>query len=142
VDALASAVRAGAAPTDLSRALAYAAALRVARFGTANEHADWDSVHHVFTYCNALHGMLTRVCGSGAVREVAIDPRWLRGIFYGAMSVYLIRFLNVPPAALPDERGDPWMTCQTTAMRCERRFSMLSIGEALSTRPPGSLPVT
>lgn len=106
VDALASAVRAGAAPTDLSRALAYAAALRVARFGTANEHADWDSVHHVFTYCNALHGMLTRVRGSGAVREVAIDPRWLRGIFYGAMSVYLIRFLNVPPAALPDERGD------------------------------------
>ena len=60
----------------------------------------------MFTYCNALHGMLTRVCGSGAVREVAIDPRWLRGIFYGAMSVYLVRFLNVPPTALPDERGD------------------------------------
>ena len=98
MDALASAVRAGAAPTDLSRALAYAAALRVARFGTANEHADWDSVHHVFTYCNALHGMLTRVRGSGAVREVAIDPRWLRGIFYGAMSVYLIRFLKSDPA--------------------------------------------
>jgi nitrite reductase/ring-hydroxylating ferredoxin subunit len=47
-----------------------------------------------------------RVCGSGAARELAIDPRWLRGIFYGAMSVYLVRFLNVPPAALPDERGD------------------------------------
>ena len=56
VGALMSAIRAGAAPTDLSRALAYAAALRVARFGTANEHSDWDSVHHVFTYCNALHG--------------------------------------------------------------------------------------
>ena len=60
----------------------------------------------MFTYCNALHGMLTRVRGSGAVREVAIDPRWLRGIFYGAMSVYLVRFLNVPPASLPGERGD------------------------------------
>jgi hypothetical protein len=106
VDALQSAVRAGAAPTDLSRALAYAAALRIARFGTANEHSDWDSVHHVFTYCNALHGMLTRVCGSGAEREVPIDPRWLRGVFYGAMSVYLVRFLNVPPAPLPGERSD------------------------------------
>ena len=106
VAALASAVRAGAAPTDLSRALTYAAALRVARFGTANEHADWDSVHHVFTYCNALHGMLKRVCASSAEHEAAIDPRWLRGVFYGAMSVYLVRFLNVPPAALPGERGD------------------------------------
>jgi nitrite reductase/ring-hydroxylating ferredoxin subunit len=106
VDALQSAVRAGAAPTDLSRALAYAAALRIARFGTANEHSDWDSVHHVFTYCNALHGMLTRVCGSGAEREVPIDPRWLRGVFYGAMSVYLVRFLNVPPAPLPGERSE------------------------------------
>ena len=95
-----------AAPTDLSRALAYAAVLRVARFGTANEHSDWDSVHHVFTYCNALHGMLKRVCGSGSEREVPIDPRWLRGVFYGAMSVYLVRFLNVPPASLPGERGD------------------------------------
>ena len=43
VSALQSAIRAGAAPTDLSRALAYAAALRVARFGTANEHSDWDA---------------------------------------------------------------------------------------------------
>jgi nitrite reductase/ring-hydroxylating ferredoxin subunit len=106
VAALASAVRAGAAPTDLSHALTYAAALRVARFGTANEHADWGSVHHVFTYCNALHGMLKRVCASSAEREAAIDLRWLRGVFYGAMRVYLVRFLNVPPAALPSERGD------------------------------------
>jgi nitrite reductase/ring-hydroxylating ferredoxin subunit len=79
VGALESAVRAGAVPTDLSRALAYAAALRVTRFGTANEHSDWDTVHHVFTYCNALHGMLKRVCGRGSEREVPIDPRLLRG---------------------------------------------------------------
>jgi nitrite reductase/ring-hydroxylating ferredoxin subunit len=106
INALKCAVRGGAMPTDLSRALAYAAALRVARFGTANEHSDWDSVHHVFTYCNALHGVLTRVCGSGAEGEAAIDPRWLRGVFCGAMSVYLSRFLNVPAAPLPGERGD------------------------------------
>jgi nitrite reductase/ring-hydroxylating ferredoxin subunit len=35
IDALKAAIRAGAAPTDLSRSLAYAAALRVARFGNA-----------------------------------------------------------------------------------------------------------
>src|SRR5262249_46704974 len=37
VNALAAAARDGATPADLGRALAYAAALRVARFGTANE---------------------------------------------------------------------------------------------------------
>ena len=102
VGALLSALRAGASATDLSRALAYAAALRVARFGTANEHSDWDSVHHVFTYCNALHWMLNRVC-NGKERVAPMDPRWLRGVFHGAISVYLVRFLNVPAAPLPGE---------------------------------------
>ena len=45
------AVRTGAA----GRSLAYAAALRVARFGSANEHSDWEKAHHVFTYANAVH---------------------------------------------------------------------------------------
>ena len=55
IDALKAAIRAGAAPADLARSLAYGAALRVARFGNANEHADWETAHHVFTYTNALH---------------------------------------------------------------------------------------
>jgi nitrite reductase/ring-hydroxylating ferredoxin subunit len=55
LDALKGAVLAGASPTDLGRSLAYAAALRVARFGTANEHADWETALHVFTYANAIH---------------------------------------------------------------------------------------
>jgi hypothetical protein len=42
--ALKAAIRAGASPTDLGRSLAYAAALRVARFGSANEHSDWETV--------------------------------------------------------------------------------------------------
>src|SRR5829696_4921636 len=37
--ALQAAIRAGASRADLGRSMAYAAALRVARFGTANEHA-------------------------------------------------------------------------------------------------------
>ena len=60
VAALHDAVRAGAAPADLGKALAYAAALRVARFGTANEHGDWETAHHVFTYANAIHQGLAR----------------------------------------------------------------------------------
>jgi phenylpropionate dioxygenase-like ring-hydroxylating dioxygenase large terminal subunit len=32
-------------PSDLSRSLAYGAALRVARFGNANEHSDWETAH-------------------------------------------------------------------------------------------------
>jgi hypothetical protein len=58
--ALKAAIRAGASPTDLGRSLAYAAALRVARFGSANEHSDWETAHHVFTYANAVHRMLKR----------------------------------------------------------------------------------
>ncbi len=61
IDALTAAARAGASPADLGRALAYAAALRVARFGTANEHADWETAHHVFTYANAVHQALKRI---------------------------------------------------------------------------------
>jgi hypothetical protein len=61
VAALKAAIRAGAAPSDLGRSLAYAAALRVARFGSANEHSDWETAHHVFTYANAVHRMLKRI---------------------------------------------------------------------------------
>jgi hypothetical protein len=41
-------VREGACGVDLGRSLACAAALRVARFGTSNEHSDWDTAHHAF----------------------------------------------------------------------------------------------
>src|SRR5262249_44046411 len=61
VDALKTAIRAGATPADLSRSLAYGAALRVARFGTTNEHADWETAHHVFTFANAVHQILDRI---------------------------------------------------------------------------------
>src|SRR5205823_14874631 len=61
VEALKDAIRNGAAPTDLGRSLVYAAALRVARFGSANEHGDWETAHHVFTYANAVHQMLERI---------------------------------------------------------------------------------
>jgi hypothetical protein len=55
IAALENAVSEGASCADLGRSLCYAAALRIALFGTANEHGDWETAHHVFTYCNAVH---------------------------------------------------------------------------------------
>jgi nitrite reductase/ring-hydroxylating ferredoxin subunit len=102
VDALKAAIRAGAAPADLGRSLAYAAALRVARFGNANEHADWETAHHAFTYANAVHQMLTRI-GTANIDGYVMG---VRGVLHGAMELYLARYLNVPPAHLPGEEGE------------------------------------
>jgi hypothetical protein len=101
IDALTAAARDGASPADLGQALAYAAALRVARFGTANEHSDWETAHHVFTYANAVHQALKRI-GSGVPDPVEA----VRALLHGAMALYLARYLNVPPALLPGEGGD------------------------------------
>jgi hypothetical protein len=106
VAALRAAISDGATPVDLGRALAYAAALRVARFSTANEISDWDTAHHAFTYCNALHQLLKRIAAKRPAGPD--DPELLRGVFHGAMRLYLIRFLNVPPARIPDDE-DPAM---------------------------------
>jgi hypothetical protein len=92
--AITRAIEAGATPAQLSKSLAYAAAMRVARFGTSNEIGDWFTALHTFTYCNALHQVIKR----------CPEPALVRGVLHGAMSVYLDRFLNVPPAKLPGER--------------------------------------
>ncbi|MCA6116999.1 Rieske (2Fe-2S) protein [Bradyrhizobium sp. WSM 1738] len=102
VDALKQAIRAGAAPTDLGQSLAYAAALRVARFGNANEHADWETAHHVFTYANAVHQMLARMGTASIDTHVTA----VRGVLHGTMALYLARYLNVPPARIPGDGGE------------------------------------
>ena len=93
IESLAQVIEAGAQPEQLGKALAYAAAMRIARFGTANEVSDWIGALHTFSYCNALHQAIKRDPGVTVVR----------GVIHGAMSVYLDRFLNVPPARLPGE---------------------------------------
>jgi nitrite reductase/ring-hydroxylating ferredoxin subunit len=103
VAALKSALHDGATATDLSRAVAYAAAQRVALFGTSNEHSDWDAALHCFTYCNAVHQLLTRITAETPMELER--PELVRGVFHAAIQVYLIRFLNVPPERLPGE-GD------------------------------------
>jgi hypothetical protein len=102
IDALKAAIQAGAAPVDLGQALAYAAALRVARFGNANEHGDWETAHHVFTYANAVHQMLRRI--GTALTDGHFTA--VRAVLHGAMALYLTRYLNVPPARIPGEDGE------------------------------------
>ena len=60
VAAIDDAIAAGANPEELGRAVAYAAALRITRFHTQNDHGDWDEVHHAFTAANALHQAIRR----------------------------------------------------------------------------------
>jgi nitrite reductase/ring-hydroxylating ferredoxin subunit len=92
VGAVVDAVAIGAAPEQIGRALAYAAALRIVRFHTQNDFGDWNSVHHAFTTANGLHQALVR-CPT---------PELLRSALHGALRVYLDRFLNVPAARLPN----------------------------------------
>ena len=94
VDALTEALECGAPPVAVSQAVVYAAALRVAHFHTSNEFGDWISVLHTFTYVNATHQLMRR----------APSAELLRGVYHGAMSLYLNRFLNMPAARLPEQR--------------------------------------
>ncbi|HAZ44955.1 MAG TPA: nitrite reductase [Cyanobacteria bacterium UBA11371] len=93
-DALLTALKAGCTEEQLAGAVTYAAALRVARFHTNNDHSDWNTAHHPFTFANAVHQGLRRIP----------SPELLRGVFDAAMSVYLNRFLNIPPAKLPEPK--------------------------------------
>lgn len=94
--ALEDALRGGAPPHELSKRVAYAAAVRLARFPMTNEVDDWFNPRHTFTFANAVHQAVRRCPSPGVVR----------GIFHGALVVYQDRFLNVPPARLPRESED------------------------------------
>ena len=88
-------VRQGVPLPELSAAVAYAAARRPVHFHISNEFDDWNTVHHTFTYANAVDRAMRR----------APSKLLARGIFDGAMSVYLERFLNVPRQPLPAPSG-------------------------------------
>jgi nitrite reductase/ring-hydroxylating ferredoxin subunit len=93
--ALLEALTQGATEEDLAGAVAYAAALRIARFPTTNEFGDWDTALHTFTFSNAVCQGLRR----------APSSELLRGAFDAAMSVHLDRFLNVPPTRVPERHS-------------------------------------
>jgi len=94
-DSLVEALRDGAAEETVAAAVARAAAVRIARFHTSNEFGDWDTALHTFTFANAVHQGLRR----------SPSPELVRGVFDAAMSIYLDRFLNVPPARIPQPDG-------------------------------------
>ena len=95
VRALDESAHEGASAEERARAVAYAAALRLTRFHVQNDHGDWDVVHHGFTSANAVHQMICR----------SPTPELGRGVYQGAMKVFLDRFLNVPAARLPGSRA-------------------------------------
>jgi len=92
LEAIKDAIRAGASPEALGSAMAHAAFVRMARFHTANEFGDWETVHNTLTAANALHQALQR----------APSIELLRGVFDIAMSIYLDRFLNMPAQRIPE----------------------------------------
>ncbi|WP_122090728.1 Rieske (2Fe-2S) protein [Halalkalicoccus subterraneus] len=94
VATLDGAIENGASAAQLADIVAEAAATRVAQFGTGNEFRDWNTVHHTYTYANAVCGLARRADGEGIYRA----------IYDGAINVYLDRFLNTPPAPIPEPR--------------------------------------
>ena len=104
VNSLLKALSQGAREEELAGIVAYTAALRIAQFHTRNEFSDWDTSLHTFTYANAVHQGLRRI----ATHEL------LRGMFDGAMRVYLNRFLNIPPVPLPEPKKMENISNETT----------------------------
>ena len=83
----------GVTPASIARELSVAAAARLAQFPESNDVDDWFNPVHAFSFCNALHQVLSRG---------ETNPEVERGLFHGAMSIYVNRFLNIPSARLPD----------------------------------------
>ncbi|QLG61370.1 Rieske (2Fe-2S) protein [Halorarum salinum] len=112
-DALESAIRGGATVEELAAAVTHAAGKRVALFSTGNEFSDWNTVHHTFTYANAVH--------RAAERTDATEL--YRGVFDAAVNVYLDRFLNTPPAPEPsvEPDADPAEALEQLLLRFEQQ---------------------
>jgi hypothetical protein len=140
VDALAG----GATPADIARAVAFAAALRILHFGTGNDHADWESAHHTFSYANAAFAMIIRATGEGA--DAQTEALCLRAAVHGALAVYLDRYLNVPPARAPrvEDAAMPADLGRAFLEACERRQQVaeaarLAACHLAAGRPGGEL---
>jgi hypothetical protein len=67
----------------------------LAHFALTNELQDWQAPARTFAYTSAVHQIIKRSPGK---------PELVRGLFHGAIAVYMDRFLNVPAVPLPGER--------------------------------------
>jgi nitrite reductase/ring-hydroxylating ferredoxin subunit len=113
VNTLLSTLRNGASEQELAGIVVYSAALRIAQFNIRNEFTDWDAALHTFTFANAVHQGIRRISASASINHKSQYPTSIqsheltRGIFDAAMRVYLNRFLNIPPALIPNPNGNP-----------------------------------
>jgi len=105
-DSLLHALAHGATCEELAQTVVYAAIRRVAQFHTSNEFGDWNTVHHTFTFANAVHQAMRR----------SPSPELLRGVWDAAMSVYLERFLNIPATKVPQPTAAEVNGAQPDAM--------------------------
>jgi nitrite reductase/ring-hydroxylating ferredoxin subunit len=124
-DGLLASLQDGSTEEELAGTVAYAAALRIARFHTSNEFGDWDRALHTFTFANAIHQGLRRVP----------SLELLRGVFDAAISVYLDRFLNIPAARLPEpqkELGNPERPLESLTALLDRQQQVNEVGEAVA----------
>ena len=137
--ALNDAIRGGATEGQLGSAVAYAAFLRMARFHTSNEFGDWDTVHNTLTAANALHQALKR----------RPSVELLRAVFDTAISIYLDRFLNMPPQRLPepspngrtDEMPSQLLTAMNSQQQVEESAQIVTNFVANAPEPDDILPV-
>ncbi len=105
LESIKGAVAGGATAEQIGAAVAHAAFLRMAHFHLSNEFRDWDTVHNTLTAANAMHQALKR----------APTIELLRGVFDIAMSIYLDRFLNMPPQRLPEATASAIPGAETLA---------------------------
>jgi hypothetical protein len=99
-------MRHGSSEEEVAEIVAYTTTLRIAQFNTRNEFTDWDTALHTFTFANAVHQGLRRISTAVSHKSQHAANIQLheltRGIFDAAMGVYLNRFLNIPPAPIPN----------------------------------------
>jgi nitrite reductase/ring-hydroxylating ferredoxin subunit len=121
-DELLAALCDGATVHQLAATVSLAAALRIARFHTSNEFGDWDTALHTFTFANAIQQGLRR----------APSAELLRGVFDAAMSIYLDRFLNIPPARLPQANEQPVYTLADFPALLDRQQQVNEAGQLVA----------
>ena len=121
IEAVREAIKSGATLRQVSAVLARAGIRRVLRFHLQNE-GDWDTVLHVVSYANGLDNLVRWLAG----RDPEMDRALWRGVFHGAMFVYLTHFLNIPAARLPnaasggiDAPDEPQALCERLAYCAE-----------------------
>jgi nitrite reductase/ring-hydroxylating ferredoxin subunit len=124
VESLLAALKKGASLVEVAQVVAHAAARRIAHFHVRNEFSDWDTALHTFTFANAMHQGIRRSPSRAA----------FRGVLDAAMSIYLDRFLNVPPTPIPQSAEvDPEEVLNALPSIFDQKGQVNEAGKAVSS---------